>query len=89
MKPEVGDAETEVQPGVQARGGEAGEERGVSAAQAARDLDVHETVLRKWVKEFAVDPDYAFPGRGQVKPEQQEIDRSRREVARLRLNGIS
>src|SRR5882762_5730156 len=27
-------------------------ERGVSAAQAARDRDVHENVLRKWVKEF-------------------------------------
>ena len=27
-------------------------ERGVSVAQAARDLDVHENVLRKWVKEF-------------------------------------
>jgi predicted DNA-binding protein (UPF0251 family) len=24
-------------------------ERGVSAAQAARDLDVHESLLRKWV----------------------------------------
>jgi transposase len=29
-------------------------ERGVSAAQAARDLDVHENVLRKWVKEFMI-----------------------------------
>jgi transposase len=28
-------------------------ERGVSVAQAARDLDVHENVLRKWVKESA------------------------------------
>ena len=28
-------------------------ERGLSAAQAARDLDVHENVLRKWVKEFS------------------------------------
>ena len=27
-------------------------ERGVAAAQAARDLDVHENVLRKWVKEW-------------------------------------
>ncbi len=25
-------------------------ERGVTAAQAARDLDVHENVLRKWVR---------------------------------------
>ncbi|SKA41844.1 Transposase, partial [Enhydrobacter aerosaccus] len=37
-------------------------ERGVSAAQAARDLDVHENVLRKWVKEFGSDPVQAFPG---------------------------
>ena len=27
-------------------------ERGVSVAQASRDIDVHENVLRKWVKEF-------------------------------------
>ena len=59
-------------------------ERGVSAAQAARDLDVHENVLRKWVKEFAVDPQHAFPGQGQMKPEQQEIERLRREVIRLK-----
>src|SRR5713101_2833909 len=52
-------------------------ERGVSAAQAARDLDVHENVLRKWVKEFAADPGHAFPGLGQMKPEQVEIERLR------------
>ena len=39
-------------------------ERGVSAVQAARVLDVHENVLRKWVKEFAADPQHAFPGQG-------------------------
>ena len=59
-------------------------ERGVSAAQAARDLDVHENVLRKWVKEFAADPQHAFPGQGQMRPEQQEIERLRREVVRLK-----
>jgi transposase len=59
-------------------------ERGVSAAQAARDLDVHENVLRKWVKEFAADPQHAFPGQGQMKPEQAEIERLRREVIRLK-----
>jgi transposase len=26
-------------------------ERGVTVAQAARDLDVHENVLRKWMRE--------------------------------------
>ena len=59
-------------------------DRGVSAAQAARDLDIHENVLRKWVKEFAADPQHAFPGQGQMKPEQLEIERLRREVIRLK-----
>ena len=59
-------------------------ERGVSVAQAARDLDVHENVLRKWVKELAADPQHAFPGQGQMKPEQAEIERLRREVQKLK-----
>jgi transposase len=59
-------------------------DRGVSASQAARDLDVHENVLRKWVKEFAADPQHAFPGQGQMKPEQLEIERLRRQVVRLK-----
>jgi transposase len=41
-------------------------------------------VLRKWVKEFGQEPTQAFPGHGQMKPEQQEIERLRREVARLK-----
>ena len=60
------------------------QERGVSVAQAGRDLDVHENVLRKWVKELGSDPAQAFPGHGQMKPEQQEIERLRREVAKLK-----
>jgi transposase len=59
-------------------------DRGVSVAQAARDLDVHENVLRKWVRELASDPQQAFPGHGQMKPEQLEIERLRREVAKLK-----
>ena len=59
-------------------------DRGVAVAQAARDLDLHENVLRKWVREFAADPQHAFPGRGQLKPEQLEIDRLRKEVAKLK-----
>jgi len=37
-------------------------ERGVSVRQAARDLNVHENVLRKWMKEIGADPQHAFPG---------------------------
>ena len=60
-------------------------DRGVTVAQAARDLDVHENVLRKWVREVAIDPQEAFPGKGVMKPEQAEIDRLRKEVAKLKM----
>ncbi len=52
--------------------------------RAGRDLDVHENVLRKWVKEFGSDPVQALPGQGQMKPEQLEIERLRREVNKLK-----
>jgi transposase len=59
-------------------------EHGVNTTQSARDLDIHENVLRKWVREFAADPREAFPGHRQMTPEQLEIDRLRREVAKLK-----
>lgn len=59
-------------------------DHGVSVAQASRDLDVHTTVLRKWVKAFSTDPKESFPGKGLMKPEQLEIDRLRKEVAKLK-----
>ena len=36
-------------------------DRGVSVAQAARDLDIHENMLRRWVKELSADPAAGFP----------------------------
>lgn len=59
-------------------------DRGVKIAQAARDLDIHANVLRNWMKELGADPRHAFPGHGQMRPEQLEIDRLRKEVARLK-----
>lgn len=48
------------------------------------DLDVHENQLRKWVKLFSANPAQAFSGHGQMKPEQLEIEKLRREVAKLK-----
>ena len=36
-------------------------ERGVSVAQASRDIDVHENVLRKWVRNLARIRSRGFP----------------------------
>ncbi len=59
-------------------------DRGVAVAQAARDLGIHENVLRKWVHAQKADPQHAFPGQGQMKPEPAELDRLRKEVAKLK-----
>jgi transposase len=59
-------------------------DRGVSYVQASHELGVHTSQLRDWLKKFADDPQHAFPGHGQMKPEQLEIARLRREVAKLK-----
>ena len=59
-------------------------ERGVSVAEAARDLSIHPNVLREWLRAFAADPIQAFPGPGQMKPDQLEVERLRREVQKLK-----
>lgn len=59
-------------------------DRGVSVARASEDLGVHPTQLRDWMKQFADDPQHAFPGKGQMKPEQLEIAQLKREVIKLK-----
>jgi len=38
---------------------------GKSFAQLARQLELHENVLRRWQREFEKQPGRAFPGKGQ------------------------
>ena len=59
-------------------------DRGVAVAQAARDLDVAESVLRRWMRELATAPVAAFPGNGQMRADLAEIAASKKEVARFR-----
>lgn len=60
-------------------------QRGVSVPQAAKDLDVHENVLRKWVRELREAPQEAFPGQGKQKVQDAEIAKLRKEVAKLKM----
>lgn len=59
-------------------------DRGVAVAQAARDLDVAESVLRRWMRELKATPAAAFPGNGQMRSDLAEIAALKKEVARLR-----
>lgn len=60
-------------------------ERGVAVAQAGKDLDVHENVLRKWVRELLEESQEAFPGSGKQKAQDAAIARLRKEVAKLKM----
>jgi transposase len=59
-------------------------ERGVAISQAARDLGLHQNVLRKWVRDHAEHAEQAFPGRGKQRPDDAEVSRLRRELAKTK-----
>lgn len=59
-------------------------QRGISVSQANRGLDLHENVLRKWVREQTADPGSAFPRYGVHNPKHKEIEQLRREPARMK-----
>lgn len=59
-------------------------ERGIAIRQAAKDLGLHENVLRKWVKDHSENGGQAFPGRGKQRPDDAEVSRLRRELAKTK-----
>ena len=54
-----------------------------SIADVARDLGVHPNTLGLWKKQHREDSAHAFPGKGHMKPEQQELHDLRKKVKRL------
>ena len=57
---------------------------GRQLTQVARELGVDAQVLRRWKDHVEVDPATAFPGNGQARGEEAELQRLRREVTQLR-----
>lgn len=60
-------------------------EQGMPVSRAAKQLGVGPTLLSTWLRQFKADPEEAFPGRGKMKPEQAEIERLKRELARVKI----
>jgi transposase len=59
-------------------------EGGLSLSQAARDLGIAESVLGRWRRQLTEDPMEAFPGKGHLRSQDEELRRLRRENDILR-----
>ena len=53
---------------------------GRKVSDVARDLDIHENVLHKWKQQYQEDSLHAFPGRGHMKPEDEEVRKLKKEL---------
>lgn len=60
-------------------------EQGYSMSQAARNLDININMLRRWKHQINEQGQNAFPGKGRLLPEQEELYRLREENKRLRM----
>jgi len=57
---------------------------GRTRAQVAKDLGLNSNLLGRWVKQLRSDPEQSFPGNGNLKARDKEVEDLRRQVARLK-----
>jgi len=60
-------------------------EQGYKITEAARNLGIHPGLLGRWKKQFEIDNTNAFPGKGHMTPEKEELYRLRKENKRLKM----
>lgn len=58
---------------------------GLSQSQVARDLGIHPTVISGWVRKWKADGKDAFPGKGKLKPQDDELRKLQRELRIVRM----
>jgi len=56
------------------------EESDRSVAAIARELGIHPNVLYRWHHQYLTDNEQAFPGKGRLKPAEEELRKLRREL---------
>ncbi len=58
---------------------------GYKVSEAARNLGIHHATLRRWKKELETEGNCAFPGKGKMTPEKEELFKLRKEVKQLKM----
>jgi transposase len=60
-------------------------EEGLTKVEVARRFDIAPSVIGNWVEDFKKDGLNAFPGKGRLTPEQEEIRQLKLELKRVNL----
>ena len=55
-------------------------EDGMSVSRISKDLGVNENSLYKWKRDYLTDQQNAFPGKGRMKPEDEELRKLKKEL---------
>ena len=53
-------------------------------AEVARGLGIHENLLRTWKRKYEEGPSCSFPGKGRLKPQDEEFRKLQKENANLK-----
>jgi transposase len=56
---------------------------GRTVREVARDLGIHENMLHRWKQEYLLDKEHSFPGKGHMKPHEEEIFKLKRKITDL------
>jgi len=59
-------------------------EGGRSVTEVAHGLGIHENLLHTWKRKYKEDPAGSFPGKGHLKPEEEQLKRLQKENANLK-----
>jgi transposase len=54
-------------------------DKSIPVAKVSADLGIHENTVYKWLRQYKADPEGAFPGKGRLKPQDEELHRLQRE----------
>lgn len=57
---------------------------GRSVAEVARDLGIKADMLYRWKRELSLEKTEAFPGKGRLGPQEEELRRLRRELEQVK-----
>jgi len=59
-------------------------ERVMSVSQVSEDLGIGTETLYRWIRKYKADPTNSFPGKGNLKPEDEKIRKLERELTNIK-----